>query len=211
MSRSFQVTLGTSATPILAPSWINPMALPIVTQTASFTATVAMVGPTVFAVPYSSASPGVVTIPQNLHSDIGADLVFGQLGFGPISVVAGSGVTVVGQLSTLGLNHVIQGIQTGLNVWTFTTLSWNLLQYLGNPNGQPFLVSYGQITFTNPSAAAMLIDINPNIIWGGSGTSLPAAGTFTKYYGNGPAEIWYGVVQTTPAAISVNTGAARSA
>jgi hypothetical protein len=163
-------------------------------------------------VPYNSASAGTATIPQNLTTDIGADILFGQVGVGPLTVVAGSGVTVTGPCTlTYGPNHVLIAVQTALNVWTVSTYSWNLSQFLGNPNAQPLLVSYGQITFTNQSAAVVTVDTNPAVVAGGSGVPLSAAGTagasYTKYYGNGPADVWYGVVGTATAAISVVTGA----
>lgn len=203
MTKSFTVTVGTTPTPLVAPDWVNGLALPFATQTASFSVTAAMLGLTV---PYSATGVGTVTIPQNLTSVIGTSFLVGQAGAGTIVVAAGTGVTIVGQTVTYGLNHVLRAVQTALNVWTISTHSWNLTQFLGNPNGQPLLVSYGQIVFTNSSATPMLIATNAALAWGGSGTPLAAGGSFTKYYGHGQAEIWYGVVQTTPAALGVTTG-----
>jgi hypothetical protein len=202
MTRSFSVMVGTTPTALVAPDWVNQTGLPFATQTASFSVTAAMLG---LMVPYNSATAGTVTIPAGLSPDIGASFLLGQAGAGAITVV-GSGVTLVGLTVTYGPNHVLRAVQTSLNVWTISTYSWALSQFLGNPNGQPLLVSYGQITFSNSSAAPMLIDTNPNLAWGGVGTTIPAAGAVTKTYGNGPAELWYGVVQTTPAALDIWTG-----
>jgi hypothetical protein len=201
VTKSFSVTVGTTPTPLVAPDWVNPLALPFATQTASFSVTAAMLGLTV---PYNSASVGTVTIPAAVTPIVGASVLLGQAGAGTIVVVGGSGVTLVGQTVTYGPNHVLRAVQTAPNVWTISTYSWNLTQFLGNPNGQPLLVSYGQITFT--SAGATLIDTNPAVAWGGSGTALAAAVPFTKYYGNGPAEIWYGVCQTGTEVVEVVTG-----
>jgi hypothetical protein len=178
-----------------------------------------MAGPMVGLVPYNSASPGTATIPQNLTADIGANLLFGQVGAGNLTVAPGTGVTVIGQPTTLGPNHVLMMTQTALNVWTGMTYSWNLPQFLGNPNGQPLLVSYGHIRFFNGAGASVLIDTNPNIVFGGNGILLVASGTgqgvdvniFEKNYGNGPAEVWYGIVASTPSNITVITGPAWSA
>jgi hypothetical protein len=197
--------VGTTPTLLAPPDWENPLALPFATQTTSFTVTAAMVSPLTSLIPYNSATPGTVTIPSGIAT-IGTILLFGQVGLGPLTVVAGSGVTVTGSPLTYGPNHVLQAVQTSLNNWVVSVYSWNLPQFLGNPNAQPLLAAYGRITFTNPSAAPMLIDTNPNLVWGGIGTAIPATSAITKDYGNGPAELWYGVVQTTPAAINVWTG-----
>jgi hypothetical protein len=201
VTKSFSVTVGTTPTPLVAPDWFNGLALPFATQTASFSVTAAMLGLTV---PYSAAGVGTVTIPSGLTPTLGASILIGQAGAGTIVVAAGSGVTIRGQTVTYGPNHVLRAVQTALNVWTITTYSWNLNQFLGNPNGQPLLVSYGQITFT--AAGAVLVDTNPLIAWGGAGTALAAAVPFTKYYGHGPAEVWYGVCQTGTSVVEVVTG-----
>lgn len=202
MTKSFTVVVGTTPTPLVAPDWVNPLALPFATQTASFSLTTAMLGLTV---QYNSAAVGVVTIPLNLTPIIGASVLLGQAGAGTFSVVGAGGVTVTGPCTlTYGQNHVLRAVQTAPNVWTVSTYSWNLTQFLGNPNAQPFLVSYGMITFN--AAGAVLIDTNPLIAWGGNGTALAAAVPFTKYYGNAPAEVWWGVCQTGTAAVGVVTG-----
>lgn len=203
MTKSFSVMVGTTPTPLVAPDWLNGLALPFATQTAGFTVTAPMLG---IMTPYSAAAGGVVTIPQNLTPVIGASLLLGQAGVGVITVIAGSGVTVTGQTVTYAPNQVLRAEQKALNVWAVSTYSWNLPQFLGNPNGQPLHVSYGQITFNNASAAPMLIDTNPLVAWGGNGTPIPAAGSFTKYYGNGESEVWYGVVQTAPALLGIVAG-----
>jgi hypothetical protein len=200
VTKSFSVTVGTTPTPLVAPDWVNGLALPFATQTASFSVTAAMLGLTV---PYNATGVGTVTIPAGLTPVIGASLLIGQAGAGTI-VVVGSGVTIVGQTVTYGQNHVLRAVQTAVNVWTVSTYSWALTKFLGNPNGQPFLVSYGQITFT--AAGATLIDTNPLVAWGGNGTALAAAVPFTKYYGNAPAEVWYGVCQTGTEVVDVVTG-----
>jgi hypothetical protein len=207
VTKSFTVTVGTTPTPLVAPDWVNPLALPFATQTASFSVTAAMLG---LMVQYNATSVGTVTIPQNLTAVIGASVLFGQAGAGTMTVAGGGGVTIVGQTVTYGVNHVLRAVQTSLNVWTVSTYSWALPKLLGNPNGQPLLVAYGQITFNNQSAAGVLVDPNPNIVSGGAGTLLGAQGaqgaSFTKYYGNAPAELWYGIVATGTAPIGVVTG-----
>lgn len=198
----------------MAPDWVNDLALPATTQTASFTVTMAMVGPTVLTVPYSSAAAGTATIPGGLTTVLGADILFGQVGAGALTIAGSGGATVVGQLVTLGPNHVLKAVQTALNVWTVRTHSWNLPQFLGNPNSQPFLVSYGRINFFNGSGASVLIDTNPNLVFGGNGILLVASGTgstvnintFSKDYGNAPSELWYGIVATTTSNLTVTTG-----
>jgi hypothetical protein len=201
VTKSFTVTVGTTPTPLVAPDWLNGLALPFATQTASFSVTAAMLG---LMVPYNATAVGTVTIPQNLTPVIGASVLIGQAGTGTIVVAGASGVTIVGQTVTYGTNHVLRAVQTALNVWTVSTYSWNLPQFLGNPNGQPLLVAYGQITFN--AAGAVLVDPNPLVAWGGNGTLLAAEVPFTKYYGNAPAEVWYGVCQTGTALVGVVTG-----
>lgn len=201
MTKSFTVTVGTTPTPLVAPDWVNPLALPFTTQTASFSLTAAMLGLTV---QYNAAAVGTVTIPLNLSPVIGTSVLLGQAGAGTMVVAGGTGVTIVGQTVSYGQNQVLKAVQTALNVWTVTPYSWALWKFLGNPNAQPFLVSYGMITFN--AAGAVLIDTNPLVVWGGNGTSLAAAVPFTKYYGNAPAEVWYGVAQTGTALVGVNTG-----
>jgi hypothetical protein len=208
MTRSFSVMVGTTPTLLAAPDWVNGLALPFAIQTASFTVTTAMLGLTV---PYSAAGVGTVTIPLGLTPVIGAEVKLGQLGAGTISVVGSGGAVVKGQPVSYAPNQVLRAVQGPLDTWTVNTHSWDLPQFMyGNPNGQPLLVSYGRITFSNPSAASMLIDTNPAVAWAGIGTVIPAATSVTKEYGNGPSELWYGVVQTTPAAINIWTGPAPS-
>jgi hypothetical protein len=205
VTKSFSVMVGTSATPLVAPDWVNITALAATAETGSFSVTAAMLG---VMVPYNSASAGTATIPENLTPVIGASVLLGQVGAGAVTATAGSGVTIAGTSpSTRGPNHVIQAVQTAINVWTVSTYSWNLPQYLGNPNDQPLLVAYGEITFTNGSTSPMLVDTSPEVAWGGTGTPIAAGESFTQYYGNGPAELWYGVVETTPAVLGVRTGA----
>jgi hypothetical protein len=203
VTQSFSVMVGTTATPLVAQNWVNRVALPFATQAAAFSVTEAMLGLTV---PYSAAAGGVVTIPQGLTPVIGVSLLFGQAGPGAVTVVGGSGVTVTGQLSTLGPNHVLQAVQTSQDNWSVLTYSWKLSQFMGNPNGQPLLVAYGEITFTNESAVPMLVDPDPEVAWGGDGTLISAGEVFSHHYGNGPADLWYGVVQATPAVLTVTTG-----
>lgn len=210
MTRSFEVTVGTSATPVVAPDWMNMIGLPATAKTAGFTVTAAMVG--VMVTPYKSASPGAATINTGLTPDIGAMLMFGQAGAGALTLTAGGGVTLTGvdQKGTLGLNHVIVGTQTAPNVWDFETYSWNLLA-IGNPNSQPLLVAYGKIILTNLDATnPVTIDTSPNVTYNGTGLVLVGGASHTEWYGNGPAELWYAAAQTTPVQLGVKTGAAVS-
>lgn len=209
MSRSFVISVQTTPTLLVPPDWVNPIALPYTTQTASFSLTAAMLGLTV---QYNSASAGTVTIPDNLTTKIGASVLLGQAGTGALTVAGASGVTITGPCPlTYGQNHVIQAVQTALNVWTVSTYSWMLWKFLGNPNGQPLLVAYESITFTNDSGASILIDTNPNIAWGGEGIELTSTAQspgpdYVRNYRNGPAELWYGITQSAASALSVLTG-----
>jgi hypothetical protein len=177
-----------------------------------------MASPLVGLIPYNSAAPGTATIPSGIAT-IGTILLFGQVGAGYLTVVGGSGVTVTGSPLTYGPNQVLQAVQTSLNNWVVSPYSWNLPAFMGNPNGQPMLVSYGHIRFFNGSGASVLIDTNPNLVFGGNGILLVASGTgqgvdvniFEKNYGNGPAELWYGIVASTPSNLTVITGPAWSA
>lgn len=198
MTKSFTVTVGTTPTPLVAPDWVNPLALPFATQTASFSLTAAMLGLTV---PYNSAAAGTVTIPTGLTPVIGASVLLGQMGDGALTVAGGA--TITGPCTqTYGPNHVLRAVQTALNVWQVSTYSWDLTKFLGNPNAQPLLVSYGQITFTGNG---VLIDTNPNLVVGGNGVSLVTGQPFTKNYGNGPGEIWYGIAAAA-SPVQVMTG-----
>ena len=204
MTRSFEVTVGTSATPLVAPDWVDAIALPATGQTAGFTVTAAMLGK---VVPYKSATAGAATIDTGLTPDIGAELLFGQAGAGELALTAGGGVTLTGLPSTLGLGHVIVGTQSAPNVWNFADYSWNLMA-IGNPNAQPLLVAYGKITITNLDPTnSVLVDTSPNVAWGGVGIPLGPGGSHTEYYGNAPAELWYASVETGTLLLGVKTGA----
>jgi hypothetical protein len=207
MTRSFEVTVGTSATPVVAPDWVDTISLPATAKTVGFTVDAAMIGK---VVPYSSASIGAATIDTDLTPNIGDTLMFGQAKVGVLTLTAGEGVTLTGLPATLGLNHVIIGTQTALNVWNFETDSWNLLG-IGNPNAQPLLVAYGKITLTNLDATnPVTIDTSPNVTYNGTGLVLVGGASHTEWYGNGPAELWYAAAQTTPVQLGVKTGAAVS-
>jgi hypothetical protein len=202
MTRSFTVSVGTTPTPLVAPDWSNNPAVAVAsTVTAGSTLTLANLG-TVIA--YNSASAGTFTIDSGLTPDIGVSVWIGQLGAGAVTIAAGSGVTLVGTPVTYGPNHLLQVTQTALNTWTITTYSWNLPQFLNKPAGLPLLVAYGRISFINNSSSAISIDTNPNVTVG-SGTLVPANTTVNKDYGNGPADLWYGIAAAaTP--LSVWTG-----
>jgi hypothetical protein len=214
VTRSFTIAVGATPTLLAPPDWENPLALPFANQTTSFTVTAAMVSPLTSLIPYNSASPGTVTIPSGIAT-IGTVLLFGQVGAGFLTVVAGGGVTVAGPALTYGPNYVLQVVQTSLNNWVASIYSWNLPQFRGNPNAQPMLAAYGQITIANQTGAAVLIDTNPALVFGGNGVLLPVQGqtgsTFTKNYGNGPAELWYGIVASTVSSVQVTTGPSISA
>jgi hypothetical protein len=204
VTQSFSVTVGITATPLVSPYWTSGLALAAPTETANFIVTTEMLGVTV---PYNGAASGNASIQAGLSTDIGIFFLIGQMGAHPVTVAPWSGAVVVtGQVTTLGPNHVLCAVQTAQDVWFVSTYSWNLPQYMGNPNGQPLLVAYGQITFTNGSAVPMLIDTEPTVAWGGEGTSILAGQSFSQYYGHGPAELWYGVVETTPSVMGVLTG-----
>jgi hypothetical protein len=69
---------------------------------------------------YNSASGGTVTVPQNLTSTVGATAAFRQLGAGPLTVAAGSGVTVEGVLVTTSQYQTLFARQVTANTWAVT-------------------------------------------------------------------------------------------
>jgi hypothetical protein len=204
VTTSFSVTVGITATPLVSPNWVNGLALAAPPETANFIVTTEMLA---VMVPYNGAAAATASIQQGLTTDIGAFFLVGQVGANPVTVVPwDSTVTVTGQTETLGPNHVLCATQLSQDVWDVETYSWVLSQCYGNPNAQPLIVAYGLILFTNGSAVDMLVDTEPTVAWGGDGTLIPAGQSFSQYYGSGPAELWYGVVETTPSVLSVMTG-----
>jgi hypothetical protein len=203
MTRSFTISVGTTPTLLVAPSWYNnPAVAPTSTVTAGSTITAAMLGTLVV---YNSASTGTFSIPNGLTTDIGVCIWFGQMGAGVVNFGTATGVTIVGVPTTYGPNEVLQLQQTALNVWTASVYSWNLPQFLNRPPGGGLpKVAYSRISFINDSASPITVDTNPNVAVG-VGTVVAANTIVNKDYGNGPAELWYGVAAAaTP--LSVWTG-----